>query len=172
MYLGRRLRVWQKVPPERHAFLVGDNQFTDAWVLHGRAFASEAKIPRSDPRRGYCPVDSASVIIKRGVVPQIARDEASPTETPRPALRFPEGNSILDSREQNRTTSLDNLPRINQRRKVETYSLLALLGGFVSCDIVVCLPKNPIGRRGAKCRLSSSFFELRFLEHHHTAKSV
>ena len=105
-------------------------------------------------------------------LPQIARDEASPTETPRPALRFPEGNSILDSREQNRATSLDNLPRINQRRKVETYSLLALLGGFVSCDIVVCLPKNPIGRRGAKCRLFSSFFELRFLEHHHTAKSV
>ena len=33
MYLGRRLRVWQKVPPERHAFLVGDNQFTDAWVV-------------------------------------------------------------------------------------------------------------------------------------------
>ena len=111
VFLGRRLRVWQKVPPERHAFLVGDNHFTDAWVLHVRAFASEAKIPRSDPRRGYCPVDSASVIIKRGDVtpwhfarvgrtdlPQIARDEASPTETPCPALRFPEGNSILDSR--------------------------------------------------------------------------
>jgi len=68
VFLGRRLRVWQKVPPERHAFLVGDNHFTDAWVLHGRVFASEAKIPRSDPRRGYCPVDSASVIIKRGDV--------------------------------------------------------------------------------------------------------
>ena len=59
LFLGRRLRVWQKVPPERHAFLVGDNHFTYAWVLHGRAFASEAKIPRSDRRRGYCPVDSA-----------------------------------------------------------------------------------------------------------------
>jgi hypothetical protein len=119
------------VPPERHAFLVGDNHFTYAWVLHGRAFASEAKIPRSDPGRGYCPVDSASVIIKRGDVtpwhfarvgrpdlPQIARDEASPTETPRPALRFPEGNSILDSRQQNRTTSLDKLPRINQRHLI------------------------------------------------------
>src|SRR5215469_3374967 len=104
------LRVWQNMPPERHAFLVGDNHFTDAWVLHGRAFASEAKIPRSDPSRGYCPVDSASVIIKRGdVTPwhfarvgrtchKIARDEASLTETPRPVLRFPEGNSILDSR--------------------------------------------------------------------------
>ena len=68
VFLGRRLRVWQKVPPERHAFLVGDNHFTYAWVLHGRVFASEAKIPRSDPRRGYCPVDSASVIIKRGDV--------------------------------------------------------------------------------------------------------
>ena len=33
VFLGRRLRVWQKVPPERHAFLVGDNQFTDAWVV-------------------------------------------------------------------------------------------------------------------------------------------
>jgi len=32
---------------------------------------------------------------------------------------LPEGNSILDSREQNRTTSIDNLPRINQRRQVE-----------------------------------------------------
>jgi hypothetical protein len=68
VFLGRRLRVWQKVPPERHAFLVGDNHFTDAWVLHGLAFASEAKIPRSDPRRGYCPVESASVIVKRGDV--------------------------------------------------------------------------------------------------------
>ena len=52
-------------------------------------------------------------------LPQIARDEASPTETPRPALRLPEGNSILNSREQNRATSLDNLPRINQRGEVE-----------------------------------------------------
>src|SRR5215472_3985413 len=68
VFLGRHFRVWQKVPPERHAFLVCDNHFTYAWVLHGRAFASEAKIPRSDPGRGYCPVDSASVIIKRGDV--------------------------------------------------------------------------------------------------------
>jgi len=50
---------------------------------------------------------------------QIARDEASSTKIPRPALRFPEGNSILNSREQNRATSLDNLPRINQRGEVE-----------------------------------------------------
>ena len=55
-----------------------------------------------------------------GRATQIARDEAPPTEIPRPAFRLPEGNSILDSLEQNRTTSLDNLPRINQRREVET----------------------------------------------------
>ena len=54
-------------------------------------------------------------------LPQIARDEASPAKIPRPALEA-EGNSILDSREQNRTTSLGNLPRINQRRQVETHS--------------------------------------------------
>jgi hypothetical protein len=47
---------------------------------------------------------------------QIARDEASPAKIPRPALRI-KGNSILKSREQNRTTSLDNLPRINQGRQ-------------------------------------------------------
>jgi hypothetical protein len=41
---------------------------------------------------------------------QIARDEASPTEIPRPALRLPEGNSILSSREQNRTTSTRQPP--------------------------------------------------------------
>ena len=39
---------------------------------------------------------------------QMARDEASPAKIPRPALEA-EGNSILDSREQNRTTSLGNL---------------------------------------------------------------
>src|SRR6516162_7276662 len=26
--------VWQKGPPERHVFLVGDSDFSDAWVLH------------------------------------------------------------------------------------------------------------------------------------------
>jgi len=31
--------------------------------------------------------------------------------------------SILDSRQQNRATSLDNLPRINQRREVETHNV-------------------------------------------------
>ena len=35
-----------------------------------------------------------------------------PAKIPLPALRSPEGNLILNSREQNRTTSLDNLPRI------------------------------------------------------------
>ena len=42
----------------------------------------------------------------------------SSQESPSRTL-FPEGNSILKSREQNKTTSLDNLPRINQRREVE-----------------------------------------------------
>jgi hypothetical protein len=56
----------------------------------------------------------------RRVCHKIARDEASPTEIPRPALRLPEGNSILNPREQNRATSLDDLPRINQRSEVET----------------------------------------------------
>ena len=58
---------------------------------------------------------------------------------PGPLITTAQGNSILVSREQNRAASLDNLPRINQRRRVETYSLLALLGGFVSCDIVGAL---------------------------------
>ena len=33
--LGRRFRVWQEVPPERHLFPVGANDFSDVWVLHG-----------------------------------------------------------------------------------------------------------------------------------------
>ena len=47
---------------------------------------------------------------------------------PRPALRLPEGNSILDSREQNRTTSINNLPRINQRRELEAGQQLESIG--------------------------------------------
>ena len=57
--------------------------------------------------------------VDRANLLQIARDEASPAKIPRPALRI-KGNSILKSRKQNRATSLDNLPRINQRREVET----------------------------------------------------
>src|SRR5215471_3234598 len=37
-FLGRRLGVWQKVPPERYIFLVGGNDFSDAWILHGGTF--------------------------------------------------------------------------------------------------------------------------------------
>jgi len=65
---------------------------------------------------------------------QIVRDEASPTEIPRPAFRLPEGNSILDSREQNRTTSLDNLPRINQRREVKADNIYLQLGAIGVLD--------------------------------------
>ena len=46
---------------------------------------------------------------------------------PRPALRI-KGNSILKSREQNRTTSLDNLPRINNAVRSRPTPILARLG--------------------------------------------
>ena len=52
-FLGRRLRVWQEVPPERHLFPVGGNDFSDAWVLHGVLFTSSKglSVPGVSPRR-------------------------------------------------------------------------------------------------------------------------
>ena len=70
------------------------------------------KVPASQVRQSRVGLETCQ---------QIAQDEASPApaKIPRPALRLPEGNSILNSREQNRTTSLDHLPRINQPGEVE-----------------------------------------------------
>ena len=63
----------------------------------------------------------AHVVDEPANLPQIGRAEASSTEIPHPALRLPEGNSILNSREREQATSLNNLPRINQGSEVWTF---------------------------------------------------